>query len=635
MKLRALASLLIWLVPAVRAQTTTFQVVNAASYANAVGPASLASIFGSNLSTGTASATLDANGNLPVELASTRVEVNGSASPLIYVSPTQINFVVPAGTSTGTATVVIRSTVSNITRTSTAFVANTAPAIFSSDASGAGPGAILNAVTYTGAPFLVETAANGGSDLRTCLAVYGTGFRNAKSPSATAKDSSGNSYSLAVEFAGAAPGFFGLDQLNVVLPAQFDGAGVVSLTVSTEDGTANTVTFQMNLLAPSQLRLVSLALSPTTVIGGDSMTATVALNGVARVGGFAVSLQSSSLSVQVPPFVNIPQGKVSAQTMASTITVNTAQTGTLTAQALGATASVGFEIDPPNQAQVGNLTVTPTSVLGGRNLTGVVTLTGPAPNAGVNAQITSDNPNVRPPASVNVPFAQSSATFTIPTTGVNAAQTANITATLGNTSATVQVQVLPLLSLSLDAVSVIGGAQVNGTVALAEAPSGAGATIQLFSSDMVTARVPTTVTVLPGQPNAVFQITTATVTGVRNVTISATYSGVTASVMLAVNPQPPAALGGISMSPDTIPGGQSTQGTITLTAPAGTAGLIVTLSSSFLAVAQVQPTVLTIPAGQSSAFFTVQTSRVAVAQTVTITATALNVSKSAVLTVQP
>ena len=90
-------------IPNAKAQPAEFLVVNAASYGNAIAPDSLATIFGSNLAPATASATLDANGQLPTELASIRVEFNGVAAPLFYVSPGQINLVVPGGLTPGTA----------------------------------------------------------------------------------------------------------------------------------------------------------------------------------------------------------------------------------------------------------------------------------------------------------------------------------------------------------------------------------------------------------------------------------------------------------------------------------------------------------------------------------------------------
>ena len=207
-----------------------FPVVNAASYGNAIAPDSLATIFGSNLAPATASATLDANGQLPTELASTRVEFNGVAAALFYVSPGQINVLVPGGLTPGTASVVVRSTVTGSTQNGVALVTIPAPGVFTSDGSGGGAGAILNAVTYTPAPFLVQTSEN-GADTRTRIAVYCTGIRHANLVTAQVQDSVGNRIPLRVEFAGAAPGFFGLDQVNLLLPPELDGAGTVLLTL--------------------------------------------------------------------------------------------------------------------------------------------------------------------------------------------------------------------------------------------------------------------------------------------------------------------------------------------------------------------------------------------------------------------
>jgi hypothetical protein len=67
---------------------------------------------------------------------------------------------------------------------------------------------------------------------------------------AQAQDTAGT-YSLTVEYAGAAPGFFGLDQVNLVLPPDLDRAGTVSLSLAADGSAANVVTFQMNAMAQS------------------------------------------------------------------------------------------------------------------------------------------------------------------------------------------------------------------------------------------------------------------------------------------------------------------------------------------------------------------------------------------------
>ena len=67
------------------------------------------------------------NGNCPPNSASTRVEINGVAAALFFVSPGQINLVVPAGLTPGTATVVIRSTATGSTQNGTALVQHRGP----------------------------------------------------------------------------------------------------------------------------------------------------------------------------------------------------------------------------------------------------------------------------------------------------------------------------------------------------------------------------------------------------------------------------------------------------------------------------------------------------------------------------
>lgn len=631
---RRVLSLVLVLAAAAAAQSSPITVVNAASYQSAIAPDSLASIFGTSLARSTASATLDAAGQLPVELASTRVDVNGQAASLVFVSPAQINFVVPGGIGAGSTTLTIRYTDTSSTRSATVTIAAAAPALFSSDASGSGPGAILNAVTFAAAPFLVETTGNSG-DNRTRLALYGTGIRYANDAGVTAADSRGNRYSLTVEYAGAAPGFFGLDQVNVVLPPDLDGGGAVSLTVTTDSATSNTVTAQINLLPAGRLNLAGITLAPTFVPAGDPIIATVSLNGVARAGGFNVALRSTSLAAQPQALVTIAEGRASAQSTIATNTVTAPQTGSIQASALGVTRSADFEVDPANAARLSGFSLSAASVLGGRTVTGAVSLTANAPPGGANIQIASGSAAVHPPAVVNVPFNQLSATFPIATDAVTASVSATLTATLGRTSLTAPLSLLPPISLTVDQASVTGGANITLTIKLAEAAPAAGAQIQLKSTDASLAQPPSPVTIPAGQNTATATITTGSVTTARTVTISAAYQGFTQSVAITVNPQPVAALSSVTVSPSTVTGGTSVQGTVTLTAPAGFGGLIVQLSSSVPSITLLVPSPLAIPQGSTTGRFTITTTSViGGAKSVTITATAGGVSKTAVLIIQ-
>src|ERR1022692_4971141 len=80
-------------------------VVDAASFKGPVVPGSLVSIFGSNLASGTASASAIP---LPVTLGGVSVSFNGIAAPLLYVSGQQINAQLPWEVSTtGPVSVVV------------------------------------------------------------------------------------------------------------------------------------------------------------------------------------------------------------------------------------------------------------------------------------------------------------------------------------------------------------------------------------------------------------------------------------------------------------------------------------------------------------------------------------------------
>ena len=114
-------------------------------------------------------------------------------------------------------------------------------------------------------------------------------------------------------------------------------------------------------------------------------------------------------------------------------------------------------------------------------------------------------------------------------------------------------------------------------------------------------------------------------------TLTASYAGASETFGLTVNPSTPAALSGISVSASTIVGGQSATGTVSLTSAAGSAGAVVSLSSSN-AAAKV-PASVTVPAGATSATFSVTTVSVTAATPVTLTASYNGISKTTSVTV--
>jgi len=106
-------------------------------------------------------------------------------------------------------------------------------------------------------------------------------------------------------------------------------------------------------------------------------------------------------------------------------------------------------------------------------------------------------------------------------------------------------------------------------------------------------------------------------------------------IELGYNPAPvgPAALNSVMVSPSTVTGGQSSTGTVSLTAAAPSAGALVNLSSANPAATA--PSSVTVPSGSSSANFAVSTMAVGSTTVGNITATYAGVTKSTTITVNP
>lgn len=189
---------------------------------------------------------------------------------------------------------------------------------------------------------------------------------------------------------------------------------------------------------------------------------------------------------------------------------------------------------------------------------------------------------------------------------------------------------ISLSAVSLGAPSATGGNAVASTVTLSGAAPASGATVSLVSSNPGVAAVPASVAVSSGATSGSFSVITSAVASPTALTISATLNGVTQTSPLTVVPP---ALAGLSLSPSSVTSGNSSTGTITLTGPASSGGLVVTLASSQPKVAHV-PANMTVPAGSTSATFAVRTGFVHCASQTTISGTLNGVRMTADLTVE-
>jgi uncharacterized protein (TIGR03437 family) len=208
--------------------------VSAASFsADSLAPEAIVSAFGTGLATTT---TVANSTPLPTELAGTKVRVNGALAQLFFVAPTQVNFLVPAETLTGSAVIEIVAGDNTLSR-GVVNLASVAPSLFTSNASGAGAPAAV--ATKDGVNFIAVGNADGSSnplDVNDFLILFGTGIRKA---SAAAVKITIGGRDAPVLFTGAQGGFAGLDQINTQIPTGV--SGIVDLVVSINGKAANTV----------------------------------------------------------------------------------------------------------------------------------------------------------------------------------------------------------------------------------------------------------------------------------------------------------------------------------------------------------------------------------------------------------
>jgi uncharacterized protein (TIGR03437 family) len=235
---------------------TPSAVTSSAATTSTIAPNSFATLFGSNLANTTATAAVIP---LPISLGSATLTVTDSAgvtrpAGLVYASPTQINFVVPDGTSPGAAT--LNETNGSATQTFSATVQNVVPTLFSMSSTGTGVAAATALQTQaTGqlqSPVSVFQCSGGsctsvpmvlGVDTPIYVSFYGTGIRGRSSLSNVHLTIGGTS--VPVQFAGAQTTYPGLDQVNVQLPLSLRGAGESNVVLTVDGQVSNTVTIRV------------------------------------------------------------------------------------------------------------------------------------------------------------------------------------------------------------------------------------------------------------------------------------------------------------------------------------------------------------------------------------------------------
>ena len=134
----------------------------------------------------------------------------------------------------------------------------------------------------------------------------------------------------------------------------------------------------------------------------------------APAGGLLVSLSDNLAAASVPATVTIPAGAIGATFTISTMPVTSVQSGLVTATVNGQSVSQDLSIRPIG---VSAITLTPSTVTGGKTIAGTATLDCGAAPAGITVRVISSNPAVASPvpSTITIPKGQSSANFQVTT----------------------------------------------------------------------------------------------------------------------------------------------------------------------------------------------------------------------------
>jgi len=212
-------------------------IVSAASLQSfaAIAPGGIISIFGDRLAD---NAVQSGNPPLPPQLGNTTVIIGGQVAPLFYVSQTQVNALVPIGIKPNTTYQVLVQRGLTYSQPISVDIGPAQPAAFL-----AGGAAI--AVAYRGSASFLVSPANPATT-GDVLVIYCAGLGATNPPVADGAATpfsplsqtispvtvSIGGQSAGVQFAGLAPGFVGLYQVNTSVPAGVTPGDSVPLTLS-------------------------------------------------------------------------------------------------------------------------------------------------------------------------------------------------------------------------------------------------------------------------------------------------------------------------------------------------------------------------------------------------------------------
>jgi len=222
----------------------------------------------------------------------------------------------------------------------------------------------------------------------------------------------------------------------VTIPAGALGAQVQFPTTVTGGPQPIQITASYNnisafgFLTLEPVAVTAIEFSQINIIGGNTVTVKVDLNGPAPAGGATVSLSSSvpaAFNFSAPFSVIVPAGATSMTTTASTFAVASPTSVGVTATLNSSSVTESVTVIPAAPISIIGFTLSPSTVTSGQSSTATVTLSGPAPSGGLSIVVNTGGSIANATSPLVIPAGSVSAQFTVTTSTV----TTQIATTMG------------------------------------------------------------------------------------------------------------------------------------------------------------------------------------------------------------
>jgi uncharacterized protein (TIGR03437 family) len=379
---------------------------------------------------------------------------------------------------------------------------------------------------------------------------------------------------------------------------------LISDQAATVTATLNGSSAATTLSLVSPVTLSSLQCAAASLTSNASTTCTVTLSKSAATSSTVALFNSAPTLLTVPSSVSVAANATTATFTASTGTVTSNQSATVTATLNGSSAAATISLVPPAApVTVSNLQCAATSLASNASTNCTVTLSKSTTSNTVVSLSSSASSLLLVPSAVTVPANATSAAFPASTGTLASDQTATLTATLNGSSAAVTLTLVAptapatLSALQCGAASLASNVSTSCTVTLSKAAPAGGVTVSLSSSLPSLLTVPGTLTVPASANSAAFTASAGTISTSASAVVTVALGTTKLTAAISLQAPVPTQPWTLSCSPTVLTPGISGSCVVSMASPSNSP---TTISLKPTNAAFTIANTLKIPAGATS-----------------------------------